>query len=178
MNAVLRNNDNHEVPLQIVRRSRKNERLPLYSTAALLIGVNHKVQAIKRGSTKPQHYHPGIKASAANRAARADQVVAEYAPRLKELIATDASKVDIAEALGVKLGYVTWMIRRTPELKALYLDRAMKGGIVNRWSKASHERFKANEEAIRAAIKVAGLTCTAKVYKFDNRTLKRFLGVK
>ncbi|HEX2981347.1 MAG TPA: hypothetical protein VHO48_13855 [Anaerolineaceae bacterium] len=178
MSAVLRNNDNHEAPLQIVRKSRKNERLPFYSTAALLRGVSHKVQAIKLGPTEPEHYYPGIKASAANRAAKADQVVAGYAARIKELIAAGASRKDMDEALGVKLGYVNWMIRRTPELKALYLERTGNGGITNRWQKASENRFKANKEAILNDLKTIGLTATAKKYTFDNRTLKRFLGMK
>jgi hypothetical protein len=92
-------------------------------------------------------------------------------PDIKAMLAQGATNVAILEALHISESLLLKAIDCDKELGALAAAR----GYFSARSKASNDRFMANEAAIRASTAKHGAVATAKQFRFCVNKLKRLL---
>lgn len=160
--AGLRNESVMSEITQIVRRQKRGEMLPVYSTAHLLMRVPVVAPTRSVAKITPEE--------------KANLFTKNY-ELIKEMLGRFAPNSEIAEAIGVPLRYINGHIRSTEELICLSDARfkvvKQKGGHVGR--KKSRDRFEKQKSEILRALETDAMHKVATKFCFSQKTLKVYV---
>ena len=166
-------------PLRIIRPYRPGERLPEFSIVHALTnsGAHYGIKTPDRkpGPRKGRANNGSLK-SAKSRTQEAMEARGQYATAISQMLKEFRMNPEIAEQIGITSDRVARIISSFEELRMLSKKRApVIYARTNQKPRLSRESFGRQREEIVEFLKTGSFTAACVVFKFDHRTLKKYL---
>ena len=166
-------------PLRIIRPLRKGEKLPVFSIVRALTntGAHYgiKTPGRKPGSRKGYANKGSLKA-AKRRVQKAAEFREGHHAAIRRLLKEFLTNDEISAQIGLTYDLVSRIICKSEELRKLSKKRSsVVGSSTSHKTKASKEYFSRQKEEILSFLETGSFTAACVKYKFDHRTLKKYL---